>query len=134
MKYTFTKRQLRLVETEDNINSNPAVLVQNTSKSGDASTANQDISNALSKAPTNSPLVVKTSDYNKNYKPNNNSGVQDSVTTIKKSPQAASQAQKLLAQNDSNMTGTIRIESEVNNLEEVATFNKKELDKFLETL
>lgn len=131
MKITFTKRQLRLVEDDNLNNSKPALAITNSEHDNDASSLKTDIEKTMSHNPNGNPMEIDAASYS-----SNNISKNDANTTvnISKGSDVASQAYNMIK---TGKVGKVRITNGVErsgNLVEVTTFNKKELDAFLESL
>lgn len=135
MKVTFTKSQLRLVE-DDSLNAKKAPrTVMNSDGDNDTSSLSQDISKVNQTNSDQSDIVVPTAQYtNKQLRKGNN----DITATIKNGPDAPQQIANIINNTNPNqMPGMITLKNgyeREGKLVEVATFNKKELDIFLESL
>lgn len=144
MKVIFKKSQLRINEdaltdtsSPDSINNKkPALDVSNSEDDNDVSSLERDISNTNQYNSNKNPLNINTQSYTNKKIPTGNTGSQ--VMTFKNTPQAATQIQQMINTTPAAaLPKKIRLQNGVERngkLVEVTTFNKKDLDKFLESL
>lgn len=142
MEFIFKKSQLKLNELIDTSdanainNSKPALDVSNSENDNDSSSLRADVEKTNQFNPGKNPMSINTQSYTNKRIPTGTTGGQE--MTFQNTPQAASQIQQLINTTPANaLPKKIMLKNGVEkegNIVEVATFNKKELDKFLKSL
>ena len=136
MNIVFNKKQIEALKEEYK----QAVAVSNSEHDGDSSSFMKDFNDANQHNMSNSDMLVNTSDFggkSQQQVGNSNNGGE---MTIKNGPGVAANVKKII-DTSKNQPQTapsqVRIVNGVekgNNLVEVTTFKKKDLDKFLKSL
>lgn len=141
MKVVFRKKDLRLNEdllSNDKDNNNkPALAVSNSEGDNDVSTLRADVEKTNQYNSNHNPLEIDTQSYtNKKLPTGNNASGQE--MSFKNTPQAASQIQQMINTTPAQSLPTkIKLQNGLKRsgkLVEIATFKKKDLDKFLNEL
>lgn len=138
MDIVFKKSQLRLIEDIVGDNKKPALAVSNSENDNDTSSLQRDISKVNQANTNGADLMIDTDDYTTKNSLNSNPMSGGKELAVKNSPGAAAEIQKVIdTSSPATLPSKIRITNGTdkgNNLVEVTTFKKKDLDKFLESL